>query len=186
MKASDSVLIVVDVQNGFVSSRSAHIVPAVADLVERWSGQGLPYVMSRFHNSTGSPFETLIQWTRMQEAPETDIVDELAAAVPGALAVIDKSHYSSFTDELVQLQREHGWTNIVVAGIATESCVLKTAVDAFEANLTPWIVTDASYSHAGEEAHEAGLLVARRFIGRGQLITSSQLMEMTRGQQLSA
>ncbi|MGH3996055.1 MAG: cysteine hydrolase family protein, partial [Pseudonocardiaceae bacterium] len=110
MKPSDSVLIVVDVQNGFVSSRSAHIVPAVADLVERWSAAGLPYVMTRFHNSTGSPFETLIQWTRMQEAPETDIVDELAEAVPGALAVIDKSHYSSFTDELVARQREHGWT----------------------------------------------------------------------------
>lgn len=186
MKSDDSVLIVVDVQNGFVSTRSAPIVPAVADLVERWAAAGLPYVMTRFHNAAGSSFETLIQWTRMQAAPETDIVDELAPAVPGALAVIDKQHYSSFTDELVELQREHGWKNIVVAGIATESCVLKTAVDAFEAELVPWIVTDASYSHAGEEAHQAGLLVAKRFIGRSQLITTAQLMEMTRGQQLSA
>lgn len=182
MRSSDSVLIVVDVQNGFVSTKSAPIVPAVADLVERWSAEGLPYVMTRFHNTAGSPFETLIKWTRMQAAPETDIVDELAPAVPGALAVIDKRTYSSFTDEFVELQREHGWKNIVVAGIATESCVLKTCVDAFEADLVPWLVTDASYSHAGEEAHEAGLLVARRFIGRGQLITSSQVMDMATSQ----
>lgn len=114
--------------------------------------------MTRFLNSAGSPFETL------------------KPAVPGAVAVVDKTHYTSFTPQFVDLVREHGWKNIVVAGIATESCVLKTAVDAFEANLVPWLVTDASYSHAGEEAHEAGLLVASRYIGRGQLTTSDEVM----------
>lgn len=176
MGPTDSVLVVVDVQNGFVSAKSAHIVPAVVQLVDRWRAQGLPYVMTRFLNSPGSAFETLIHWSRMQDAPEIDIVDALAPAVPGALAVLDKQHYSSFTPEFSELVREHGWRNIVVAGIATESCVLKTAVDAFEADLVPWLVTDASYSHAGEEAHTAGLLVAKRFIGRGQLITSNDVL----------
>ncbi|MBA2324826.1 MAG: isochorismatase family protein [Pseudonocardiales bacterium] len=61
-------------------------------------------------------------------------------------------------------------------GPTTESCVLKTACDAFERDLTPWIVTDACFSHAGQEAHDAGLLVASRFIGRRQLVTSDEII----------
>jgi nicotinamidase-related amidase len=53
--------------------------------------------------------------------------------------------------------------------------VLKTAVDAFERDLTPWIVQDACASHAGPEPHNAGLLVARRFIGRSQIISAAGL-----------
>lgn len=177
MRPTDSVLVVVDMQNGFVSSRSAHIVPAVAQLVERWRDAGLPYVMTRFINEAGSPFEELIHWTRMQTSPEIDLVDALAPAASDAVAVIDKPHYSAFTPAFSDLIEQHGWRNIVVAGIATESCVLKTAADAFETpGLVPWVITDASYSHAGAEAHEAGLLVAKRFIGRGQLITTDALM----------
>ena len=48
--------------------------------------------------------------------------------------------------------------------------MLKGAVDAFERNLTPWLIQDASASHAGVDAHFAGILVARRFIGPGQII----------------
>jgi hypothetical protein len=35
------------------------------------------------------------------------------------------------------------------------------------------VVTDASASHGGSEAHDAGLLVARRFIGAGQLVSAA-------------
>jgi len=173
---SDSALIVVDVQNGFVSPNSAHIVPVIADLVRQWADLGRPYVMTRFINEPGSPFETILDWHRLSGPPEATIVPELQELVPGAVAVIDKPIYSMFTNEGTALVREHGWRNIVVAGIATESCVLKTAVDAFELGLIPWLVEDASYSHAGREAHEAGCLVARRFIGASQLVPASEVV----------
>jgi nicotinamidase-related amidase len=70
-----------------------------------------------------------------------------------------------------------GWTDLLFCGIATESCVLKSAVDAFEQHYTPWIVTDASGSNAGEPAHQAGLFVAGRFVGSGQLITTAALLD---------
>ena len=72
------------------------------------------------------------------------------------------------------------WSGVArpyICGIDTESCVLKTAVDAFERDLTPWIVEDACASHAGPEPHYAGLLVARRFIGRSQIISAAGLPE---------
>lgn len=113
-----TVLVVVDMQNGFVRSGSQHVVPTVVDLVGRWQGAG---------------------------AEATDIVSR------------------------------GGWTDLLICGIATESCVVKTAVDAFERGLIRWVLTDATASHAGDEAHAAGLLVAGRFIGSGQLITITDL-----------
>lgn len=151
-------------QNGFVSSRSKPVLPHVRDLVHRWEIAGGATVFTRFVNEPDSPFERLIGWTRMQSAPDR------------AVAVVEKSIYSLFTPEGANLVREHGWTDLVICGIATESCVLKTACDAFERNLTPWIVTDASFSHAGQQAHDAGLFVAGRFIGGGQLVTSDTVL----------
>lgn len=109
------------------------------------------------------------------DVPEIDIVDDLVPASQRAVTVLDKPIYSLFTGEGAATVAQHGWTDIVIVGIATESCVLKTACDAFERGLTPWVVKDAVYSHAGREAHEAGLLVTSRFIGRRQLIDAEDL-----------
>ncbi|WP_308784488.1 isochorismatase family protein [Phytohabitans houttuyneae] len=106
----------------------------------------------------------------MRDVPQTDIVGPLQPYANRADAIVDKTIYSLFNAEGEELVRARGWTDLYVCGIATESCVLKTAVDAFERNLTPWLIRDASASHAGQAAHDAGLLVATRFIGAGQLI----------------
>jgi nicotinamidase-related amidase len=84
--------------------------------------------------------------------------------------VLDKHTYTLFSPEGAALVKERGWTDLYVCGIATESCVLKTVVDAFEHDLTPWLVEDASASHAGKAAHDAGVLVSQRFIGADQII----------------
>jgi nicotinamidase-related amidase len=177
MNSGRTVLIVVDMQNGFVSPKSAHIVSPVVDFVHRWRDLGRPYVMTRFINEPGSLFERLIGWTRLETSPEIDLVPELREYEADAVAILDKpNYYSYFTPEGIDLAEQHGWTEFVVVGIATESCVLKTATDAFELGHIPWVVTDAVYSHAGEEAHSAGLLVTSRFIGRGQLVTAEQML----------
>jgi nicotinamidase-related amidase len=177
VSSDNTVLIVVDMQNGFVSPKSAPIVPKVVDFVRQWHDAGRPYVMTQFFNHTGSLYERLIGWSKLKTSPETDLVPELREFEDDAVAIFNKgASYSFFTPEGMELAELHGWTDFVVVGIATESCVLKTATDAFEHGWVPWVVTDAVYSHAGEEAHAAGLLVTARFIGRGQLITSEQAL----------
>ncbi|GAA3172198.1 isochorismatase family cysteine hydrolase [Nonomuraea roseoviolacea] len=167
-----SVLVVVDVQNAFVRPASAHVVPVIADLVERWQGDVL---FSRYINYPGSPFERLVRWSACMTSPEIDIVDELQPHTARAL-VIDKRGYGLFADPAgAALVAERGWRDIYVCGIATESCVLATALGAFEADLTPWLIADASASHAGPDVHDAGLLVARRFIGQGQIISVADI-----------
>ncbi|MEV0734356.1 cysteine hydrolase [Polymorphospora sp. NPDC050346] len=175
MIKKSSVLVVVDVQNGFIRDASAPVVPVIRDLVQRWLDEGGDVVFTRYINYEGSPFERLIHWTKLRDAPEVDIVPELQPFVGRATAVLDKTIYSLFTDEGRDLIDRHGWTDLYVCGIATESCVLKTAVDAFELGYTPWVVADASGSHAGQVAHDAGMLVLKRFIGAGQIISTKTL-----------
>ncbi|MBM9435154.1 cysteine hydrolase [Streptomyces bryophytorum] len=176
MDIDGAALIVVDVQNGFTNHHSRHVVPVISSLVSRWSAAGRPVVFTRYRNYPDSPFERFFRWSRLQSPPDTDLVSELADQAESAYAVLDKVGYSFFTDEAVTLLGDAGWTDLVFCGIATESCVLKSAADAFELGYAPWILTDASASDAGPAVHEAGLTVARRLIGPRQLINADGLM----------
>lgn len=171
MDVDRAVLVVVDAQNGFINDESRHIVPIVANLLTRWRQCERPTIFTRYINYPGSPFEQFFDWSRMRSSPETDIVPELRQYLQGSL-VIDKHLYTLFTPEGSAVVDAGGWTDILICGVATESCVCKTAVDAFERGLTPWVLIDACASHDGSKAHEAGLLVTRRFIGRRQMITT--------------
>ena len=176
MNIGNAALIAVDVQNGFVNQHSRRAVPAVAKLAAQWSAAGRPVIFTRYFNHPDSPYERFFQWRRLQGPPETDIVGELSEAATAAHAVVDKTGYTLFTPEARDLIRQAGWTDLVFCGIATESCVLKSAVDAFEDGYAPWVVTDACASDAGPDVHDAGLVVTRRLIGRGQLITSERVI----------
>jgi nicotinamidase-related amidase len=170
-----TALVVVDMQNGFVRAQSRHVVPVVVDLVRRWQHAGGATIFTRFINQPGSAFERLIGWSLVATSPETDIVDELAPYVARATAVVDKPAYTLFTKEGVDAVAAGGWTDLAICGLATESCVTKTAADAFEYGYTPWLIVDACGSHAGPEAHNAGVLVTRRFIGDRQIITTADM-----------
>lgn len=174
MLLNQTALVVVDMENGFVNDRSRHIVAPLTQVVDRWQRAGGATIFSRFLNAPGSPYERLIGWSRLRTAPETDLIPELQPHLKNGVQ-LDKPFYTVFSDEGEQLVRQGGWTDLVFCGIATESCVLKSAVDAFERGYTPWVLVDACASHGGQEAHEAGLLVAGRFIGRQQLIHSADL-----------
>lgn len=171
------VLVVIDMQNGFCADpESAHVIPVVVDLVDRWSQAGGSVLFTRYWNYAGSPYTRLIGWHKMMARPETDIVQELDPYLdrPG-VHILDKGVYTAFTDDGRKLFHEHGWTNPFVIGVDTESCVATTAVDAFELDLTPKVITDACASHAGPDVHRAGLLVMGRNLGGDQLITIADL-----------
>ncbi|MDT0349522.1 cysteine hydrolase family protein [Pseudonocardia charpentierae] len=173
METGAAALIVVDVQNGFVTEHSAHVVRLSVDLVKRWQAAGRDVVFTRYINHEDSIFERLMGWTKLQHSPAIDIVPDLQPYVNGATAVVDKRVYTLFTDEGEQHAKDRGWTDVYVCGIDTEVCVLKTAVDAFERNIVPRLVVDASASHSGPKAHNAGLIVAAKMLGPRQLVQSA-------------
>ncbi|GAB3161857.1 cysteine hydrolase [Amycolatopsis stemonae] len=177
MNSGKSVLVVVDMQNGFVSTRARPIVPHVVDLVRRWEELDRDVVYTRFLNQPDSQFTRLIHWERfMPGEEETEIIPELAESA-ARWPVIDKpAQYSPFTPEFTRMVHRNGWNEMVICGIATESCVMKTACDAFELGYTPWVVTDACTSHGDPKRHDAGLLTMKYFIGRDQLVTADHVL----------
>lgn len=181
MELSSTVLVVVDVQKGFITTESDFVVSRIEKLVDRWLRAGGEVLFTRYLNYSNSPYERLIHWSNLKEAPETDLADELVPFTeqPGTY-VVDKTIYSLFSDDGAKLVKSHGWTDLIIAGIATESCVLKTAVDAFELGLVPWVLTDAVASHAGAIPHDAGLLVTERFIGEDQVLSSEHVLDLIR------
>lgn len=162
-------------QNGFVNEHSRHVIPRVIRLIDECRARFLPVVFTRFINSPGSPFERLIDWPHVAEPPDTDIVDELAR---NADVVIDKSFYSPFVGEFESLIAEDDWRTLILCGLSTESCVLKTAADAFECGLRPIVIADACASDAGPEAHEAGLFVLKYLIGEKQIMNADRLLTL--------
>lgn len=175
MAEVNPVLVVVDVQNGFITDESRHVVPVIEQLVREWLDKGRDVIFTRYLNYADSPFEKIMGWSKLKESPEIDIVDELQELSKRALAVIDKRIYTLFTSEGTALAEARGWTDMFVCGIDTEVCVLKTAVDAFEHDIRAWLLVDASASHSGPEPHSAGVLVAQKMIGRQQTIRSADI-----------
>jgi nicotinamidase-related amidase len=175
LERKKTVLVVVDMQNGFLNEKSRHVIPNVVRVVQEFETRQIPVIFTRFHNEPGSPYERLIGWERLRTSPETDLTEEMR---PHAKTVIDKNFYSVFTSEFKQRVKKAGWSNIVLCGVATDGCVLKTAIDSFERGLTPFVVKDACASHAGEEVHQAGLLLLSRFIGKGQILETASIIRL--------
>lgn len=175
---SSSTLVVVDPQVGFVTPASASAVPVMARLLRAWLGGGGRAVVTRFVNRPGSSYVRLIGWDRMMPGdPEIAFVPEVEVARAGA-EVVEKSTYSALLPEVAASLHEQGTTNLVICGLDTESCVAATAVAAFDLGLTPWVVVDATASHAGSKVHAAGLLVIRRNIGARQLVTADAMIDV--------
>jgi nicotinamidase-related amidase len=168
------VLLVVDMQNGFLGRRAQSVIASVEKLVKEFEKRGLPIVFTRFYNEQHSQYERLIGWTRLRETPETDLHPDLQAY---AKNIVDKTIYSAFTPEFISMVESHDWQQVVICGVATDGCVLKSAVDAFERDLVPFVVEDACASHAGEDVHNAGLMLLSRFIGKNQVITVADLLD---------
>ncbi|WP_280443882.1 cysteine hydrolase family protein [Nocardia brasiliensis] len=177
------VLIVVDLQNGFVNEASAHIVPVVVDLVDRWLAVGAEVIFTRFRNHHGSQFQRLLDWNHLFDETDTALIPELEPYIEHPRTqVLDKTTYTALTPEAITHIRRIATTNVAIAGIATNACVLKTALDVFEVGLTPWIIADACAScsrhRPAGEVHESALTLLGRLIGTRQLIDAERALAM--------
>ena len=164
--APGSLLLVVDVQNGFVNEHTEHVLAPVNALIAVFRRRRAPIALTQFVNTPGSGYTRWLGWTRFMQAPENAIHEGVDA---GDAPVFVKHGYTAFTDEFTRFVDEHSIDRLVLCGIATDGCVLKSAVDAFERGIEPVVVRDACASHAGPAVHEAGLLLLGRFIGPHQL-----------------
>lgn len=175
---NDTPLLVVDVQNGFVNRNSEGVLPNIVSLIETWREADRPIFMSRFLNPDDSQWERLLGWTRLREAPETDLHELVVKAANGNGISFTKTAYSCLRGEFLDFLDRFAPATVVVCGIATDGCVLKSCIDLFEYEphpVRPIVVSDACASHAGDDVHAKGLHLLGRFIGADQIVTLAGL-----------
>jgi nicotinamidase-related amidase len=169
-----TLLTVVDMQNGFVNDATRHIVEGITTLIRKAEVEHIEIAFTRFINQPQSGYVKWIRWSRLMSEPEITIIPELSNF---AQHVFDKHGYTAFVEEFNLFVEQRGIERILFCGVATDGCVLKSAVDAFERNIEPVVIHDACASHAGVEVHEAGKLLLGRFIGKRQLWTVSDALQ---------
>lgn len=162
------VLLIIDVQAGFINDFTAHIPEKVASLQGRFN----TVFATRFVNPPGSLHRRLMNWHRF--GPDSTEI-ALAFTPEDHVHLFDKATYSALTPGLTKALAAARPDRVVLAGIATDNCILKTAVDLFEHAVEPVVLTDAVASHGGHAAHDCGLMLLRRFIGASQLIEIEDL-----------
>jgi nicotinamidase-related amidase len=159
-------LLVVDVQRGFINSFTEHVPGRIRRLIEM--GDYRPVLFTRFVNIPESPYRTLLRWEACAEPPDTELV-EMLAPLAAEGDVYTKNGLTGVPEDLAdRLRREH-ISQISLAGIDTDMCVLKVAMDVFDLGIEPVILVDCCASTAGLQAHLAGLAILSRNIGPHQL-----------------
>lgn len=160
-------------QIGFLNAHSRGVMPRVAELVHQGSRRDIPTIFTTFRNPPDSPYEKLLGWKNMREKHEM----ALHEAFRGTDApILEKQFYSAFTGEFCSLVSDYGARTLIICGVSTESCILKTAVDAFEREFTPIVVADSVASDLGDEMHRKGLAIIEVLIGKGQVMNTADLL----------
>ena len=163
-----AVLIVVDLQSGFVTECSAHVVELINRIQHRFDH----VVFTKFYNPDPSPFRSILRYNKMSpRSPET----ELALEPKFGATLIERAFYSSVTGEMLSCLATHGVKEAYVCGIATEACVLKTVVDLFEHGIRPIVIEDLCASDKEVHYHHMAIELIGKLIGPHNLIRLKDL-----------
>lgn len=164
-----NILIVIDMQNGFNRYEQTQIL---ANKIIELTNSGIfdKIIATRFRNKEGSQYTRIINWRRLIDNNEVELVKGISADI-----IVDKWIYTCVNDDFMSLLKQCNDgempKHVFICGADTDCCVLKTSVDLFEKGLMPIVLTEYCDSNAGPKSHEAGLLVMRRLIGNKCLVS---------------
>jgi len=159
-------LVVVDMQNVFAEPDSPWAVPRFAEVVqpiEALVAEHAPRVtFTRFvapERPEGAWVEYYEQWDFALQPPDAELYRLVPAfAHHAATGTLDAPTFSKWNPELAAIVGEDA--SIVVAGVATEACVMGTVLGAADAGVRVRVAADAC-AGVDDAAHEQSLAVMR-------------------------
>jgi len=166
-----NILIIIDVQKGF--TKIPQTQKTSEDIKELLEKRYFDYIFAtKFYNDHNSIYKKTMNWEKLITKQETDLVDGIQDYID---EVIPKYIYScvnaSFLQRLSQVNNGVLPEKVFLAGMDTDSCVLKIAVDLFENGIIPIVLSNYCASNGGKESHEAGLKCLSRFVGKKYLVS---------------
>lgn len=159
-------LLGIDLQRGFIGESTSHIVKRIEVLLE----QGLfeATVFTQFANEAESAFRRLLNWHLLSTPTEQEIAPELSRFEP---LVFRKTTYGISGSRALDYLESEQFDAVFLAGIDTDGCVLKTALDLFDSNIRTFLLESYCASSGGVGFHEAAVKLLRRLIGPHHVIS---------------
>ncbi len=158
----EPALIVVDVQQGFVTPETEGTVGPILEHLARRRPRYARVIATRFVNRQGSLYETERDWSAMMATPQTRLVRGIGKA---ADTVLTKHGLAPDAGELLPLLRADGIRRVELCGFDTDQCVLATALLLWDAGIAPRVLVPLCSSSGGPDMHQKGLATLRRAIG---------------------
>ena len=157
LRRDDALLVVIDVQEKFrpVIHQFSRVVKNVRKLAEGFRLLGIPIVVTE-------------QYPKGLGSIVPEVKESLGASTP-----VEKISFSCFGDESFRnAVKKHGRKNLVLAGIESHVCVLKTALDALAQGFAVHVAVDG-VSSIRESDH---LIAVERFKQAGVFLASSEMI----------
>ena len=162
------ILIAIDLQRGFVTDCSRHVLAPIARLQDRFE----QVVFTRFYNPESSPFRRILDYQKL--SPGSDET-ELAITPRTDARILARPLYTCVTDELRGWLRQWRAEEVHICGIATEACIFKTVADLFEADIRPWVIEDLCASDQDKRYHDMAIELMAKLVGKEYIIRSAEL-----------
>ena len=183
----DTALLVIDMQNGFLSERSplyidgaAATVPACAEMIAFCRKQNVPvFFVTRVYAADGSDVEhtRYEAWAKGGKPLSPGCAKEISADMPEAFGEdkrdyrIIKPRYSAFfATGLDLILRRLGIRHLLLAGTTTPNCIRTTCYDAISLDYAVTVLSDCTSSKT-PEIQESNL---RDMANVGAVIASSK------------
>lgn len=157
------LLLVIDVQNGFINENTKDTVLKINNLVNQNRYKHI--IFTRYINDENSIFYKKLGYKGCINKEEQRIPIDTKNHT-----IIDKEIYSAFSRELENYIKENNITEIHLCGFDTDACVLKTALDLFENNYDVYILKDYCMCGKGIELHNFIINNLKRLIGKDKII----------------
>ena len=134
-----NILVVIDVQNGFVGSpEKKAIAQKIIELTQKHIFDRV--VCVKFVNRDDGVFPKYHRYYDMHKGKEIEVVDELSVDL-----VVNRSIYSCVTEDFIErvtkINDGDKIQELFICGIGTDTSILKSALDLFERDIKPLVLT---------------------------------------------
>lgn len=159
-------LIVIDLEKGFINKYTRDIPLRIKNFIHKKANGYDVILFTQYKNHSRSNFVKHLGYKGFMTKERYDFVDELKGLV-NKKNVFTKDTYGSFvTKKLPNALKKNKITEVHIAGIDTENCVLTFARDAFDRGYKVVVLKNLCGSHSDVRGlHNAALKIIANNIG---------------------
>jgi nicotinamidase-related amidase len=146
---ANCALLIIDMISDFsfdggeqLAAHAGHVVANIIRLKARFQAEGLPVVfVNDNYGRWDASFVDLVAWARREGSRGRDMATQLQPA-DGDLFVLKPRHSGFYQTPLPALLESKHVGSLVIVGVAGDSCVLNTAMDAHMRKFKLWVPRD--------------------------------------------